>query len=80
MCAPLVCLFSGCNLIVTQNKDVLHRIANRTVCKFQKLILKLGVEIGKNQIYSYWINTIAMDDVKYIEVEWQDFDHFLGKF
>jgi hypothetical protein len=33
MCAPLLCLFRGCDLMVTENEDVHHRIANRTVCK-----------------------------------------------
>jgi hypothetical protein len=66
--------------MVTQNEDVLHGIANGTVCKFRKLILKPGVEIGKVQMYNYWVNTITMDDVEYIAVECQDCDHFVGKF
>jgi hypothetical protein len=28
--------------MVTENKDVLHRIANGMVCKFRKLVLKTG--------------------------------------
>jgi hypothetical protein len=34
MCAPLLCLFYGCDLMVTENEDVLQGIANGTVCKF----------------------------------------------
>ncbi len=56
------------------------RIANGTVCKFRKLILKVGVEIEEIQMYNYWVNTIGMDNVEYIEVEWEDCDHFVGKF
>jgi hypothetical protein len=66
--------------MVTQNKDLLHGIAKGTVCKFRKLVLKPCVETGKIEMYTYWVNTIAMDDVEYIEVEWQDCDHFIGKF
>ena len=31
-------------------------------------------------MYDYWVHTVTMDDVEYIEVEWQDCDHFVGKF
>jgi hypothetical protein len=31
--------------MVTQNEDVLLGIANGTVCKFRKLVLKQGVEL-----------------------------------
>jgi hypothetical protein len=47
MCAPLLCIFFRCNLMVTQNEDTLIGIANGTVCKFRKLVLKQGVELEK---------------------------------
>jgi dimeric dUTPase (all-alpha-NTP-PPase superfamily) len=31
-------------------------------------------------MYDYWIHAIGMDAIEYIEVEWQDCDHFVGKF
>jgi hypothetical protein len=31
-------------------------------------------------MYDYWVHAVGMDAVKYIEVEWQDCDHFVGKF
>ncbi len=80
MCAPLLCLFSGCDLMVTENEDVLHGIANGTVCKFRKLVLKPGAELEKIQMYDYWVHAVGMAAVKYIEVEWKDCDHFVGKF
>jgi hypothetical protein len=80
MCAPLLCLFSGCNLMVTLNEDVGHGIANGTTCKFRKLVLKEGAELEKIQIFGFWVHTIGMEAVDYIEVEWQDCDKFVGRF
>jgi hypothetical protein len=80
MCAPLLCLFSGCNLMVITNKDVVGGIANGTTCKFRKVVLKPGSEFDSIQMSGYWVNTISIDDVEYIEVEWQDCDQFVGKF
>ncbi len=31
MCAPLLCIFSGCDLMVMENEDVLQGIVNGTV-------------------------------------------------
>jgi hypothetical protein len=31
VCAPLLCFFFGCDLMVTENEDVLQGIANGTV-------------------------------------------------
>jgi hypothetical protein len=31
-------------------------------------------------MYDYWVHAVGMDAVEYIEVEWQDCDHFVGKF
>jgi agmatine/peptidylarginine deiminase len=66
--------------MVTQNEDVLVGIANGTVCKFRNLVLKQGVELEKIQMYDCWVHAVGMDAVEYIEVEWQDCDHSVGKF
>jgi hypothetical protein len=55
--------------MVTQNEDVLLGIANGTVCKFRKLVLKQGVELEKIRMYDYWVHAVRMDAVEYIEVE-----------
>jgi hypothetical protein len=31
-------------------------------------------------MYDYWVHAVGMDAVEYIEVEWQDCDHFVGNF
>ncbi|WP_288992772.1 hypothetical protein [uncultured Marinobacter sp.] len=67
-------------MMVTENEDVLHRIANGMVCKFRKLVLKTGTKLKKIKMYDYWVHAVRMDDVEYIEVEWQHCVHFVGKF
>ena len=66
--------------MVTENENVLQGIANGTVCKFWKLVLKQGGKIVKIKMYDYWVYAVGMEAVEYIEVEWQDCDHFVGKF
>jgi hypothetical protein len=80
MCAPLLCLFSGCNLMVTENLDVLDGMANGTTCTFRKLVLKPGAKLEKVQMYGYWVYSVGMDDVEHMESEWQDCDFFQGTF
>jgi hypothetical protein len=80
MCAPpLLCLFYGCELMVTENEDVLQGIANGTVCKFRKLVLKQGAELEKINMYNYWVHAVGTDNIEYIEVEWQDCEDLVGK-
>ena len=80
MASPLLCLFSGCNLMVTINEDVVHGIANGTTCLFRKVVLKPGTELEKIKMYDVWVHTISIEFVEYIEVEWQDCDTFIGRF
>jgi hypothetical protein len=40
--------------MVSQNEDVLNGIANGTVCKFRKVVLKQGVELEKIRMHGYW--------------------------
>jgi hypothetical protein len=63
MCAPLLCLFSKCNLMVTTNKDALNGIANGTPCIFQKVVLKPGFKLDRIQMYGCWVHTILMEAV-----------------
>lgn len=66
--------------MVTLNEDVVHGIANGTTCKFRKLVLKAGAELQRIQVNGYWVHSISMEAVKYMEVEWQDCDKFVGIF
>jgi hypothetical protein len=66
--------------MVTENEDVLQGIANWRLCKFRKLVLKQGAELEKIKMNDYWVHAVGTDDIEYSEVEWQDCDHFVGKF
>jgi hypothetical protein len=70
ICAPLLCLFFGCDLMVMENEDILQGIANGTVCKFRKEVLKQGAELDKIKMYDYWIQAVETNNIEYIEVEW----------
>jgi hypothetical protein len=80
MASPLLCLFTGCNLMVTINEDVVHGIANGTTCIFRKVVLKPDSVLEKIKMYDVWVYTISIEFVEYIEVEWQDCDKFVGRF
>ena len=42
--------------------------------------MKPGTELQKIQMYGYWVRSISMEAVEYVEVEWQDCDKFVGTF
>jgi hypothetical protein len=66
--------------MVTENEGFLQGIANGTIDKFRKLVLNQGAELDKIKIYDYWVHAVGTDNTEYIEVEWQDCKHFVGKF
>jgi hypothetical protein len=80
MCAPLVTLFSGCNLMVTLNEDVPNGIANGTTCIFRKMVLKPAAKLEKIKMHGCWVYAINIEAVEYLELEWQDCNHFIGRF
>jgi hypothetical protein len=51
-----------------------------TTCGFWKLVLNLGAKLAKIQMYRCGVYTISMEAVEYMEVTWQDCDHFHGNF
>jgi hypothetical protein len=66
--------------MVTENENVLQGIANGMVCKFWKLVLKQGAELKKIKMYNHWVHAVGTEHIEYIEVEWQDCEHFVGEF
>jgi hypothetical protein len=77
---PMLCLASGCNMMVNDNIDVHNGIANGTTAEFVKAILKPGAKLQPMQMFGYWVNTVTVDEVDQLEFEWQDYDRFKGKF
>jgi hypothetical protein len=77
---PLLCLAAGSHLMVNDNIDVCNGIANGTTNTFVKAILKEGAILQPMQIAGYWVNSVTVDEVDQLELEWQDYTRFRGKF
>jgi hypothetical protein len=71
---PMLCLVSGCQLMVNDNIDVYSGISNGTTTKFVKAILNKGAIIVPMQMFGYWVNSVTVDDVDQLELEWQNYD------
>jgi hypothetical protein len=80
ICAPLLFLFFGCDLMVKKNEDDLQAIANWMVYKFENLVMKQGAKLEKIKMCFYWIHAGKTNASKYIEVGWQDCNYCVGKF
>ena len=80
MGTPFLCLFAGCNLMVTKNIEVILGIANGTTCRIRKVILKQEAELKRITMYDCWVNSVSIEDVEGIEVEWLDCNKFVGTF
>jgi hypothetical protein len=79
-CDPVLCLFDGCPLMGVENEDVEHGIANGTQCIFRKVCLKPGTILQPIQMHGYWVNSVSVEDVECLELEWQDCSRFKGRF
>ena len=71
-CDPLLCLFDGSNVMQNSNDDVEHGIANGTTALFRKAHLKPNAKLHPVQMHGYWVNSVAAEDVEYLQLEWQD--------
>ena len=79
-CDPLLCLFDGCNLMMNENIDVGHGMANGTTCIFKKAQLKPGAKLHPVKMHGYWVNAVNVEDVEYLLLQWQDSSRFVGTF
>ena len=79
-CDPLLCLFDGSNLMGNENADVTHGIANGTTSIFKYAQLRPGTILQPTQIHGFWVNAVSVDDVEYLQLEWQDSSRFQGTF
>jgi hypothetical protein len=66
--------------MVNDNADVHSGIANGTTTEFVKAILKRGAKLQPMKIFGYWVNSVTVDEVDQLELRWQDYDRFQGKF
>ena len=71
-CDPLLTLFSGCQMMGTQNDDVANGIANGTTSKFKKVAFKTGKEPHRMKLHGYWVWAIDAQDVEHVINEWDN--------
>ena len=67
-------------MMVNDNIDVHNGIANGTTTEFRKAILKPDAKLQPMQMFGYWVNSVTVDEVEQLELKWQDYDRFQGKF
>ena len=63
-----------------ENEDVENGIANGTTCIFKKVYLKHGATLQPIELNGYWVNSVSVEDVEFLELEWQDSSRFIGRF
>ena len=78
-CDPLLCLFSNCNVMGTTNDDVDNGIANGVTAVFKQIHLLDEANLVPIQLYGFWVYSVNIQDVKSLEMEWQD-SRFKGRF
>jgi hypothetical protein len=39
-----------------------------------------GAELEKTKMYDYWVHAVGTENIEYIEVKWEDCEHFVGRF
>jgi len=68
---PLLKLYNGIEIMLTNNDDVANGIANGTICKVKKIVLKEenADKILKKRMDGYYVNVIDAHFVKYIQVQ-----------
>jgi 6-pyruvoyl-tetrahydropterin synthase len=73
---PFLCLYSGCDVMISGNIDVANGIANGTTARFRQAILKEGATPSPIQVHRHWVYAIDIDDVDHLVLEWVDCDPF----
>lgn len=72
---PMLKLYTGCPVMITDNIDVEKYIANGSICRFMGLILKEGTSLKDLQtiiIDGYYIISAYVDQAKSIEVSLEE--------
>ena len=68
-CDPLLCLFYNSNVMVNENSDVANGIANGTNCLFKYAKLKPGTIFHPIMMHGFWVNSVSVHDVEYLQLE-----------
>ena len=79
-CDPLLCLFTGCQLMNVDNEDVGRGIANGTTSILHKVFIKEGKKPSPVCFNGFWVHAIDIEDVICLELSWHGLDKFKGTF
>ena len=71
-CDPLLCLFSGCSMMGTENVDVKNGIANGTTCTFETIVFKRGSTPKPLLMHGKWVFAINIEEVDHLVLRWKD--------
>ena len=77
---PLLKLFSGCEVMVTENKDVSGGIANGTTATLESVVLKQNRKPHKVRYNGYWVLAVHAEDIDRLELRWSSDSLYQGKF
>ena len=77
---PFLCLFDGSEVMLTENDDVQNGLANGTTATFKNLVLKQNAKLQKIRLNGYWVNSVSIDDVLEMELNYHDSGKFIGTF
>ena len=69
---PLLKLYVGCPVMISENIDVANSMANGSMCKFVGLKLKSNVNMGSINIDGYYVNCVEANEVEYMVLELQE--------
>jgi len=79
-CDPLLCLFCGCEVMTNINEDVECGTANGSTAIFKCVHLKTNCVMMPTRMHGHWVNSVDIDDVEFIELQWTNAKRFKGTF
>ena len=59
-------------MMANDNLDVSNGIANGSIGRFKKLQLNHGAKLVPIQLHDYWVYSVDIEDVEWLELEWYD--------
>ena len=77
---PFLCLFDGSEVMLTENDDVKNGLANGTTATFKNLVLKQNAKLQKIRLNNFWVNSVCIDDVIEMELNYHDSGRLQGTF
>ena len=72
-CHPMLCLWHGCNLVVTGDVHDINGIARGATATFEKVCLKASKPATPTmQMFGHWVHAVDITEVDHLLLRWQD--------